>query len=318
MKRSFNASAFACCGVDRLRPCAALCGRSSRHEAPPLQRRGLVSTKRRAMIRLLLLLLLIDVAQFFCVVLGSDAYEYAVRSLVYGLGVAVPTAMILIWLWVWDSPSPLAGVCSACGYDLRGTPSGGACPECGTEREAKVGLKRRLLNAAVFAAMLRSALFLIAYALVTGMLSYASAEILGQMDPLLGANGWLIVWAVYGGLFLPLAAAGLVVVTVAKVSPAVQWRLLAACLALTMGAVAVGLATEALVDSTMGVLTLVALLLAWVVFLMLFLIRVRWLRTLARESPGVPYCPACRYDLRGTPSGGACPECGAAREAGPA
>jgi hypothetical protein len=47
---------------------------------------------------------------------------------------AVPLAALpAVWVLRWRR-GRLGNVCPACGYDLRGTPDGGTCPECGRPR----------------------------------------------------------------------------------------------------------------------------------------------------------------------------------------
>jgi hypothetical protein len=49
----------------------------------------------------------------------------------FALIVVAPWAFIAAWRWNEDRLRSRAGICTACGYDLRATPD--RCPECGTE-----------------------------------------------------------------------------------------------------------------------------------------------------------------------------------------
>lgn len=61
--------------------------------------------------------------------LGIDFFHFT-----FPFWFAVP--LLLIWPGIWlkdarRSRRTVGGQCMACGYDLRGSPVGGACPECG-------------------------------------------------------------------------------------------------------------------------------------------------------------------------------------------
>lgn len=248
-------------------------------------------------------------------------------TMMTGQRLAVPAWFVVLLsgsaagiLW-WKLPPVhrASHCCQACGYDLRGSPADGACPECGATRPSPApsssgagepqarrdscgsGMRRWVFTILAWVCLVPAAAVLVLWPISQRMTPYVVVGI-GSMRFFLGAVGGSVCAGARSvhNIAAPPFGDGLG-------RFAIRWfvesyedpqihgaRLGFFCRVAPTGSGIVGAP-------------------AWFLIAILVSAAVILERKVQAGTQLMHLCPTCGYDLRGSPPDGSCPECGAAR-----